>query len=231
MRKAELAKQLRLSAMNLLARREHSRQELVNKLGQRKQRLIESVEKQIERHLAQQPSRANDVSDPGLIGAQLTSSELLHSELTDCDLREAQPLNKEQLCSHAANTQADIALAGTDDFNLQFGFSSVLNEVLDDLTSEGLLDEQRYAEAYIRSRSRSGFGPMRISSELQQRGLQNIDKTINEIDWTEQLSVVVGKKCGDCLPGEVSELVKLQRFLLYRGFPSEMIGSYFKSIK
>ena len=51
----------------------------------------------------------------------------------------------------------------------------MIDIALDRLTEEGLLSESRYLESYIRYRARSGYGPLRIREELNQRGLARGD--------------------------------------------------------
>ncbi|EGH26583.1 recombination regulator RecX, partial [Pseudomonas amygdali pv. mori str. 301020] len=46
---------------------------------------------------------------------------------------------------------------------------------LDRLVEEGLLSESRYLESFVSYRARSGYGPVRIREELNQRGLQRAD--------------------------------------------------------
>ena len=49
-----------------------------------------------------------------------------------------------------------------------------LLEEINKLKEEGLLSDDRFAEAYIKSRYYSGFGPVRIQYELEKKGvLQN----------------------------------------------------------
>ena len=52
--------------------------------------------------------------------------------------------------------------------NLVNSKDTLLEEILK-LKEEGLISNQRYAEAYIRSRFHSGFGPIRIKYELEKK--------------------------------------------------------------
>ena len=49
--------------------------------------------------------------------------------------------------------------------------SAMLEECLDALEQQGLLNEPRYAHSYAASRAAHGYGPLRISAELRQRGI------------------------------------------------------------
>ena len=48
---------------------------------------------------------------------------------------------------------------------------SEIDAALDILENEHLLSDERFAQAYVRMRSRKGFGPIRIRQELQERGI------------------------------------------------------------
>lgn len=93
------------------------------------------------------------------------------------------------------------------------------------------LDDARFATQYINSRSRKGYGPQRIRSELMQKGV-NKDKIktafeISEIDWCILAKEVAQRKFSETLPVEWKEKAKVQRYLLYRGFFQEEIQSIY----
>ena len=48
----------------------------------------------------------------------------------------------------------------------------MLLESIKELERDGLLSDERFAESYFQSRKRRGFGPLRIKSELIQRGVK-----------------------------------------------------------
>ena len=62
----------------------------------------------------------------------------------------------------------------------------LLKAEIDKLEEEGLIDNKRFAEQYIYSRSLRGYGPLRIKQELKQRGVnENISQPLmNDIDLT-----------------------------------------------
>ncbi len=99
-------------------------------------------------------------------------------------------------------------------------------EQLQRLQDDGLLNEDRYLESYIRSRALGGRGPARIREELQQRGLarsaieQALDET--EVDWQEQLCELWQRKFGE-KPADQKAYAKQARFLLYRGYPMDWV--------
>lgn len=115
----------------------------------------------------------------------------------------------------------------------QRGADMQLVEVeLQKLLDEGLLCEQRYLESYINSRAHSGRGPLRIREELNARGLsrEDISKALAEadIDWSAQLQQLWERRFGQ-LPLERREYAKQVRFLLYRGYPSDMVQNLLRN--
>jgi len=115
---------------------------------------------------------------------------------------------------------------------LERGFleNEIIN-VLDTLKKEGLQSDARFVECYISSRSRKGFGPVRIAMELRARdvedeliklGLQN-----EELDWIELAASVRQKKFGTKIPKDFNDKMKQMQFLQYRGFTSDQIKECF----
>lgn len=97
---------------------------------------------------------------------------------------------------------------------------------LDALAQAGYQDDQRFAEAYVRYRGRSGFGPRRVAQELQQRGVDQAlarqALTTQELDWFELAGDVQHKKFRGA-PTSFAERARQTRFLQYRGFDGEHI--------
>ncbi len=96
---------------------------------------------------------------------------------------------------------------------------------------ENWLDDARFAENYIRSRSNSGYGPRRIALELQQKGVAGeiIRQALQEasVDWQALLLQLLERRMP--LPEEPAERIKLQNMLLRRGFSSDLIQRCFFS--
>ncbi len=74
----------------------------------------------------------------------------------------------------------------------------------------------------------------RVSAEeLNQKGVarESIEKAMreSEIDWCELAREQAVRKYGEPLPREFSEKVKIQRFLLYRGFLMEDIQDIWRN--
>ena len=104
----------------------------------------------------------------------------------------------------------------------------MIDIALDRLTEEGLLSESRYLESYISYRAGSGYGPLRIREELNQRGLSrgDVEEAIREsgFNWQEQLEDTWRRKFAGSLPEDAKERARQGRFLSYRGYSLEMIG-------
>ena len=101
------------------------------------------------------------------------------------------------------------------------------------LEKEGLIDNQRFSEQYIYSRSLKGYGPLRIEQELRQRGVsENISQPLmNDIDWNKIAVQVLEKKAGEEFPDETKQILKLKKFLNYRGFDFGQIEKAFSTYK
>ncbi|MDQ2994665.1 MAG: recombination regulator RecX [Pseudomonadota bacterium] len=108
----------------------------------------------------------------------------------------------------------------------QKGFEPAdITVALKELVAENLLSDERFAFEYTRSRHRRGFGPRRISLELQERGIaaELIRTTLAEYrpaDWQKAARAVWQKKFG-CIPTDFKVLANQKRFLVYRGFGEE----------
>jgi regulatory protein len=108
------------------------------------------------------------------------------------------------------------------------GFTREATErAVDQLTADGLQDDRRFVENFMQSRINKGKGPLRIQSELSQRGvaagLVNQVLEAADIDWRELARVVRQKKFGAALPQDFKEKARQMRFLQYRGFgPAEV---------
>ncbi|HFR4311965.1 TPA: recombination regulator RecX [Klebsiella pneumoniae] len=95
------------------------------------------------------------------------------------------------------------------------------------------LDDNRFVGQFIASRSRKGYGPARIRQELSQKGIarQVVDQAMREcdIDWVSLAREQAQRKYGEPLPFAFTEKVKVQRFLLYRGYLMEDIQEIWRN--
>lgn len=107
-----------------------------------------------------------------------------------------------------------------------------LDLALAKLSDENLQSDQRFAQSFTRERMLRGIGPLRIESELRQRGVQRqiIDHVLvfvpedEGFSWRSVAKGVLQRKFGDERPVDVAEKSKRLRFLAYRGFGEESAG-------
>lgn len=105
-------------------------------------------------------------------------------------------------------------------------------DVVAELKREGLQSDQRFTDSFVFSRMQKGYGPVRITQELQQRGVAEhiIDASVeayNE-EWMSRLHEIRGKKFGQEMPADFKEQARQSRFLQYRGFSTEQIRRLFR---
>ena len=90
--------------------------------------------------------------------------------------------------------------------------------------TQALQSDRRYAEAVYRLRTGQGYGPLRISQELQ---VKKIEKSLINAIFLEQASdwkALALKALDKKFKVETkAEYLAKQRFLLYRGFSSDII--------
>ncbi|WP_455217463.1 regulatory protein RecX [Kaarinaea lacus] len=116
----------------------------------------------------------------------------------------------QKLTSHAKKKEIDTGLAtGT----------------IDELQQEGLVSDERFTEAFIHYRQNNGYGPVRIQSELRERGvsekIQGAYLDFADPQWLDQAALVRRKRFGDGLPEDYKERARQARFLQYRGFTTD----------
>ena len=111
------------------------------------------------------------------------------------------------------------------------GYSTeYVDEVLDQLASQNLQSDERFAEHYVAQRVRQGYGPLRIAAELRERGIAEhliADWVVtNDPEWRQRMEAVVSRRFGELAARDRRELSKRARFLEYRGFSADLIGRY-----
>ena len=104
----------------------------------------------------------------------------------------------------------------------------LIEELLDKLSMEGLQSDERFTESFVNHRISSGKGPLKIKQELLERGIEKfvIERYLEScsVDWQLQAEMVRVKKFGECSPVNNVEKSKQSRFLLNRGFSSQLIS-------
>ena len=109
----------------------------------------------------------------------------------------------------------------------------MLLDSIKELVDDGLLSDERFAESYFQSRKNRGYGPLRIRNELTQKGVGDpIFFTLsNEVNWHKYALEALRKKINGDLPTETKDVLKLKRFLNYRGFDFQDIDRAFELLK
>ena len=113
---------------------------------------------------------------------------------------------------------------------LRYENTEQINVVLEKLVSNNLIDDSRFAEAYVLSRKRKGFGPKKIIFELISKGVtESIANEVVEIEggWIEAARSAFKKKYKDDQNIETKEQLKQKTFLQNRGFGFKEIESVF----
>lgn len=104
---------------------------------------------------------------------------------------------------------------------------SIIDQVLDEYEQEGWLSDERFADVYGRQRRDLGYGPVRIRSELQQRGVRLWPECLScmtEVDWVALAVKARQKKFGLMDIGkDWTEKARQARFLGHRGYTGEQV--------
>lgn len=103
--------------------------------------------------------------------------------------------------------------------------------IIEQFLAKGLINERRFAENFIYWRSNRGYGPMRISAELQARGIP-AEMIADLLEITDNAWIIGARKSWQKhfkgkLPRDFNEKMKQARFLQYRGFTREQIERIF----
>lgn len=105
-------------------------------------------------------------------------------------------------------------------------------QVLDDFTQRGWLSEQRAAEQMVHAR-RSRYGMARIRRDLQAKGVdaEVVSTTVAALkDGELEAARAVWRRKFKALPAGSAERAKQARFLLGRGFSTEVITKLLRSL-
>ena len=110
----------------------------------------------------------------------------------------------------------------------RFESKEEINFTLDKLEGNNLLNDSRFLEEYVQARRKRGFGPIKISVELEQRGV-NESLILNEIerfdDWENLAELSFKKRFPDGASKDFKELQKQKNFLTNKGFTFHQIES------
>ena len=113
---------------------------------------------------------------------------------------------------------------------LRFDDIVIINSVITKLEENNLINDTRYAEAYVSSRKRKGFGPKKITFELLSKGVSEsvANRMIDEEGgWKRAAKLAFTKKFKNGLSSDVKNSLKQKSFLKNRGFRFKEIESVF----
>ena len=102
----------------------------------------------------------------------------------------------------------------------------IIEEVVKKLAINNILNDERFAEMYLNSRARKGFGPKKIEMELNSRKVETsfISNAIAEYEsWTENAQNELLKKFKGTKPIDYKSKMKQKQFLFNRGFSKQII--------
>ncbi|WXT99615.1 MAG: Regulatory protein RecX [Catillopecten margaritatus gill symbiont] len=102
-----------------------------------------------------------------------------------------------------------------------------VEEAIAKLTKENYQSDERFAGEFIQMRFNQGKGPIKISIDLRQRGIEHFD--LSEYDFFALAKEIRVRKYGEQAPSNYKEKAKQQRFLQSRGFDFEQINCSFES--
>ena len=116
------------------------------------------------------------------------------------------------------------------------GFSQdEASPVIGEIAAQNWQNDERFAEAFVQQRIASGYGPLRIRYELQQRGITGVDLEALAAEavggWLESLLVLYSRKYAEEQTLSQAEWLKRSRFMQQRGFSGEMIKQLLAELK
>ncbi|MDX9874141.1 MAG: regulatory protein RecX [Spongiibacteraceae bacterium] len=195
--------ELRRAAMDLLARREHTHDELVEKLVARVRRAEQRQRQAARRRQADVPPDSLTEAEQALLDEQQSDSDATQaSDASDID--DSLTLDSEALRQLAAT-------------------------VVEELRHDGLQSDHRFVESFVIGRAARLYGPLRIRQELRQRGIpaELIEQTLAEadVDWQAQRQRALEQKFGRQPAADFRERARRLRFLQYRGFETHSLDN------
>ena len=102
----------------------------------------------------------------------------------------------------------------------------IIEDVAQKLVTNNILNDERFAEMYLNSRARKGFGPKKIEMELSSKKIDSsfITNAIAEYDsWAENAENELLKKFKGVKPNDFNSKMKQKQFLFNRGFSTQII--------
>ena len=103
----------------------------------------------------------------------------------------------------------------------RFESKNDINFTLNRLEENNLLCDSRFAEEYVQARRKKGFGPIKISAELEKRGVNEslISSEIDKFDdWEDLAELSFKKRFPDGVSKDFKKLQKQKIYLSNKGF-------------
>ncbi|ADZ90031.1 regulatory protein RecX [Marinomonas mediterranea] len=108
-----------------------------------------------------------------------------------------------------------------------------IEEVITQLIEFNYLNEQRFAQTYIRSKAARLYGQFRIKQELKMKGVDQETISIafdeEETDWSENAKALRHRKFGEEVPSDFKVKSKQMRYLQSHGFSFDEINYSFET--
>lgn len=105
--------------------------------------------------------------------------------------------------------------------------AGVIDTVLDEFEEKGWLDDDRFAEVFVRQRMDAGYGPLKIQADLQQRGIRAIPPelaAVSDEQWVTKAVHLRERRFGLVdLSDDWPERQRQGGFLARRGFSGEQV--------
>lgn len=110
----------------------------------------------------------------------------------------------------------------------RFDTDGLIDTVINELTAEKLLSDERYTESFVLARVNRGQGRIKIKADIYAKGIsaELVNRVIAElkIDWVLLAQRVLKKKGKSKDISDKKQLGKTMRFLHYRGFDFDEIN-------
>ena len=111
----------------------------------------------------------------------------------------------------------------------------MIQTVISRLRKQNLQSDVRFAQSYVRSRVGRGDGPLKIRSQLRERGIESAlaAHTLEEYEpeWQEAAEAAREKRFGQEIPTDYREKARQSRFLERRGFSTKQIRAVFAKLQ
>lgn len=201
----KLRARLERRALYMLSSREYSRQELAQKLLDRPLYKANSAKAQFKRY-----AEAQNAERAAKLAAEQADYEPEADESDDI-IDMIGPLTDD-------DSVGDLPVEPPNELVAEW-----VEQLLNQLENDGYLSDERYCEAYVRSKANAGKGPVHIMQHLRKNGVAShlINDQMALYDWYEQAREVREHKFGTAVPDDYKQRAKQMRFLQSRGFGSD----------